>query len=274
MANQIEVLKQTELLGQQFEVYGTLEEPLFKAKDVTNMLGLTNPREVMSRVDDDERCKLNLPRQGATWMLTENGLYEVLMQSRKPIAREFKKGVKAILKEIRKTGGYMAARADETPEEIMARAMELAKAALERQRKTARLYKDDRELVDAFCALSLPSYCWARPISLEELAAMLRKRGYDTGKKRLASWLRKKGYLRRQYGKYDRPTELALRHHYFETDKVATINNIGEVFIEDKVMISLAGQMDLIEEFIEDHGGGESDLNSWFFAYKEEGGAE
>ena len=94
--NQIEVLKRTELLGQQFNVYGTLEEPLFKAKDVTDMLGLTNPREVMSRVDDDERCKLNLPRQGETWMLTEDGLYEVLMQSRKPIAKQFKKGVKGI----------------------------------------------------------------------------------------------------------------------------------------------------------------------------------
>lgn len=106
--NQIEVLKRTELLGQQFNVYGTLEEPLFKAKDVTDMLGLTNPREVMSRVDDDERCKLNLPRQGETWMLTEDGLYEVLMQSRKPIAKQFKKGVKEILKSIRRTGEFKA----------------------------------------------------------------------------------------------------------------------------------------------------------------------
>lgn len=108
MKEQIEVLKQTELLGQQFNVYGTLAEPLFKAKDVTDMLGLTNPREVMSRVDDDERCKLNLPRQGETWMLTEDGLYEVLMQSRKPIAKQFKKGVKEILKSIRRTGEFKA----------------------------------------------------------------------------------------------------------------------------------------------------------------------
>lgn len=275
--NEISILKKTELFGNNFTVYGTVEEPLFLAKDIARLINHSDVSTMMQPIDADEKLIQTMLVSGQNrkvWMLTENGLYEVLMQSRKPIAREFKKGVKAILKEIRKTGGYMAARADETPEEIMARAMELAKAALERQRKTARLYKDDRELVDAFCALSLPSYCWARPISLEELAAMLRKRGYDTGKKRLASWLRKKGYLRRQYGKYDRPTELALRHHYFETDKVATINNIGEVFIEDKVMISLAGQMDLIEEFIEDHGGGESDLNSWFFAYKEEGGAE
>ena len=124
MANQIEVLKQTELLGQQFEVYGTPQEPLFKAKDVALMLGLTNQRDFVQRVDEDERCKLNLPPQGETWMLTENGLYEVLMQSRKPIAKQFKKGVKAILKDIRQTGGYVATQVEDTPEMIMARALQ------------------------------------------------------------------------------------------------------------------------------------------------------
>ena len=131
--NQIEVLKQTELLGQQFNVYGTLEEPLFKAKDVTDMLGLTNPREVMSRIDDDERCKLNLPRQGETWMLTEDGLYEVLMQSRKPIAKQFKKGVKKILHEIRVKGGYIVSRENESDEDLMARALVVAKSTLRRR---------------------------------------------------------------------------------------------------------------------------------------------
>lgn len=64
------------------------------------------------------------------WLLTEDGLYEVLMQSRKPIAKEFKKGVKEILKTIRKTGGYIATKQDDTPEEIMARALTIAQATL------------------------------------------------------------------------------------------------------------------------------------------------
>lgn len=134
MANQIEVLKQTELLGQQLNVYGTPQQPLFKAKDVTDMLSLTNPREVITRVDEDERCKLNLPRQGETWFLTENGLYELLFQSRKPIARQFKRGVKTILNEIRKTGGYLASHADDTPEIIMARALQVAQATINRKK--------------------------------------------------------------------------------------------------------------------------------------------
>ena len=136
MANQIEVLKQTELLGQQFEVYGTPQEPLFKAQDVADMLQLTNSRDMVSRVDEDERCKLNLRSQaGETWMLTENGLYEVLMQSRKPIAKQFKKGVKAILKEIHTNGGYISHHSEDTPEMIMARALQVAQSTIERHAK-------------------------------------------------------------------------------------------------------------------------------------------
>lgn len=129
------VLKQTELCGQQFNVYGTPRDPLFKAQDVADMLGLTNVSDMVIRVDEEERSKLNLGRQGETWFLTESGLYEVLMQSRKPIAKQFKKGVKAILKEIRQTGGYLATTQDDTPELIMARALQVAQATIENHKQ-------------------------------------------------------------------------------------------------------------------------------------------
>ena len=136
MLETTKVLKQTELLGQQFEVYGTPQEPLFKAQDVAAMLSLTNVSDMMKRVDEDEATKLNLGSQsGETWMLTENGLYEVLMQSRKPIAKQFKKGVKTILKEIRTNGGYIATHHDDTPELIMARALQVAQSTIERHAK-------------------------------------------------------------------------------------------------------------------------------------------
>lgn len=102
----VKIISRSTLLGREIDVYGTTEEPLFKAKDVAEWLELTNITDMVSRVDDEERCKLNLGRQGDGWFLTEDGLYEVLMQSRKPIAKQFKKGVKEILKKIRKTGSY------------------------------------------------------------------------------------------------------------------------------------------------------------------------
>ena len=96
-----ELLQTTQLCGISLSVYGTPAEPLFKAKEVADILGLTNPSDLIQRVDEDERAKFNLGRQGETWLLTEQGLYEVLMQSRKPVARQFKAGVKALLKALR-----------------------------------------------------------------------------------------------------------------------------------------------------------------------------
>lgn len=106
--NEIKVLRKTEVLDKDFIVYGTIENPLFLAKDIASWIELTNVSDMVSRVDESELTKLNLGgQQGETWFLTEDGLYEVLMQSRKPIAKEFKKEVKRILKDIRKTGGYV-----------------------------------------------------------------------------------------------------------------------------------------------------------------------
>lgn len=136
MLNQpIQVLKQTELLGHQFAVYGTAENPLFLAKEVGEVLEYSesNSSKLTNLVDDDEKVRNIVTTPGGNqevWMLTEDGLYEVLMQSRKPIAKQFKKGVKQILHEVRTTGGYIATKAEDTPEEIMARALTIAQATL------------------------------------------------------------------------------------------------------------------------------------------------
>lgn len=107
--NELKVLNEQEVLGKHFKVYGTPEEPLFLAKDVADWIEHSNPRMMLQTVDDDEKGVRNVYTPGGmqeAWCLTEDGLYEVLMQSRKPIAKEFKKKVKEILKTIRKHGLY------------------------------------------------------------------------------------------------------------------------------------------------------------------------
>lgn len=102
------------------------------------MLNHPNTSELVKLVDDDEKLTSTILRSGQNrevWMLTENGLYEVLMQSRKPIAKQFKKGVKAILKEIRKTGGYIATTQEDTSELIMARALQVAQATIDKHQQ-------------------------------------------------------------------------------------------------------------------------------------------
>lgn len=109
--NELKVLNEQEVLGKQFRVYGTAEEPLFLAKDVAEWIeyDTSSVHKMLANVDDDEKVRKNVPTLGGTqesWCLTENGLYEVLMQSRKPIAKQFKKEVKEILNTIRKHGIY------------------------------------------------------------------------------------------------------------------------------------------------------------------------
>lgn len=138
----LQVLNKSELLGRQFTVYGTAENPLFIAKEVAEMIGHSNITKMLELVDEDEKAVILLPTnqkleglQSNTQysFLTEDGLYEVLMQSRKPIAKQFKKGVKAILKEIRTKGGYIPTTEQDTPEVIMAKALKYADTKIKEQ---------------------------------------------------------------------------------------------------------------------------------------------
>lgn len=111
--NELKVLNEQEVLGKQFRVYGTAEEPLFLAKDVAEWIeySVSNVSKMLAAVDDEEKTIHTISTSGSNyqteaWFLTEDGLYEVLMQSRKPIAKQFKKEVKDILKTIRKHGIY------------------------------------------------------------------------------------------------------------------------------------------------------------------------
>lgn len=93
------------LMGKTFNVYGTVEEPLFKAKDVADWIEHSNLTVMVNSVDEDERVisrtKDSLDRENSATFLTENGVYEVLMLSRKPVAKEFKKEVKKMLHALR-----------------------------------------------------------------------------------------------------------------------------------------------------------------------------
>ncbi|MHB9781525.1 BRO family protein [Streptococcus sp. 10F2] len=131
----MEVVTRTVFHGHPLDIYGSIEEPLFLARAVAEMIdysktsqGKYNTTQMLKAVDEDEKIKaivginiLNTPtteifRSGQQmWFLTEQGLYEVLFQSRKPIAKEFKKWVKQILKEIRQQGYYIAGELVEEP---------------------------------------------------------------------------------------------------------------------------------------------------------------
>ncbi len=101
----LQVIEQREILGKQLTMYGDFEDPLFLAKEVAEWIENKQPTQMVELVDEDEKLKCIINTSGQNremWFLTEDGLYEVLMQSRKPIAKQFKKEVKTLLKNIRK----------------------------------------------------------------------------------------------------------------------------------------------------------------------------
>lgn len=144
--NEVKIINKSNLLDKEIDVWGSVERPLFRAKDVVDWLKAKNVSMVIDRVDEEERLKLNLGRQGGdTWFLTEDGLYELLMQSRKPIAKQFKKGVKKILHEIRAKGGYIATNENDSDEDIMARAYVIAQRTLARREERIRQLETQTE---------------------------------------------------------------------------------------------------------------------------------
>ena len=105
----VDILRTINAQGHELNIYGTTEEPLFLAVEVAKMIDYSvgNTGWMLNTVDEDEKLTLEILRAGQRrqmWFLTEDGLYEVLMQSRKPIARRFKRAIKDILKDLRLSG--------------------------------------------------------------------------------------------------------------------------------------------------------------------------
>lgn len=105
------VIQKTVILGKNIRMYNSVDNPLFLAKDVAEWIDYSksNVSKMLKTVDDDEKtirtiCTSGSNYQTEAWFLTEDGLYEVCMQSRKPIAKQMKKEIKLYLKSIRLTG--------------------------------------------------------------------------------------------------------------------------------------------------------------------------
>ena len=287
MKKEIQVLKQTELLGHQFTVYGTPEEPLFRAKDVAEFIEHTNVSKMVQSLDEDEKVKCfgiikditngyseceSIDYNGSVSLfLTEYGLYEVLMQSRKPIAKQFKKGVKAILKEIRTKGGYMVAREDESPEEIMSRALIIAQETIERKNKqiselNEAVSEKDQQLCDKDQQIKekqqeiiekTPGYNFSKAVEtsgnsilIGELARILAQNGVKIGQKRLFEFLRSNGYLFKSGTQYNQPTQRAVEMGLFEIKKTVITASDGSQIIKNTTKVTPKGQIYFVNKFI------------------------
>ena len=112
-------------------------EPWFVAKDVCDILGIQNPTDALNKqLEDFERTRFNLGRQGEANIISESGFYTLVLRSRKPIAKPFRLWVTSeVLPQIRKTGGYIPVKEEDTDLEIMAKAHQIMERTIEEKNK-------------------------------------------------------------------------------------------------------------------------------------------
>ena len=272
--NETSIIKQAEMFGKQLTVYGTPEEPLFLAKEVAEWLEHPNPSELVKLVDKEERLTSTLLRSGQgrqMWFLTEDGLYEILMLSRKPIAKQFKKGVKKILKEIRKTGGYIAANAEMSDEEIMSRALDIAHRTIERKNaelkelesknaeqrqiiadKDNAIAERDRKIEeDAPKVATADALCVSKDAcDIGVFAKILTQNGYDIGKNRLFDYLRKHKYLFKRGG-FNFPYQKYVERKIFEVcESTVPVPGKSQHITSFKTLVTGKGQVYFINLFL------------------------
>jgi anti-repressor protein len=234
-------------------------EPLFCAADVCKALGYTNPRKaVADHIDEGDVTKRDTPTTSGVQTITfvnESGLYSLIFGSRLDSAKAFKKWVTSeVLPAIRKTGGYISTKADDTPEMIMARAVLVAQATIEKQSKqiaeqTAKIEADAPKVLFADAVAGSSSSCL-----IGDLAKVLTQNGYKIGQNRLFEKLRNEGYLGTKGEYYNVPNQRYQEMGLF-TIKKRTVNNPdGSIIVKATTKVTGKGQQYFINKFI-----GESD---------------
>lgn len=204
-------------------------EPMFCLPDVCKALELSNSRVVSARLDDDERCKLDLPRQGETWFITESGLHAVILRSDKPNAKKFRKWVTSeVLPSIRKNGGYIAGQETLSDDELLSKALLVAHNKIaERdkiiEQKQARIEQMKPKAIFADAVATSRT-----SILIGDLAKLICQNGYQIGQKRLFEWLRNNGYLCKRKGtQWNMPTQKSMELGLFEVKESVHVNSNG-----------------------------------------------
>lgn len=236
--------------NEQFGALRTYEEDgqvLFCGKDVAKSLGYKNPNKAIG--DHCRGITKRYPIQdsfGRTQeavFITEPDLYRLITHSKLPTAEKFERWVfEEVLPAIRRTGGYMVAKQDETPEQIMARAVLVAQDTIARQKREIEELKPKALFADAVAASD--GTCL-----VGELAKMLKQNGVSIGQNRLFAWMREHGYLGKTGSNRNVPTQRAMEQGLFRIKETAVTHSDGHVTINRTPKVTGKGQRCFIDAF-------------------------
>lgn len=229
-------------------------EPWFVAKDVCDILGISNNRDAIAALDDDEKNTVaipdGIPGNPNKTIVSEPGLYKLVMRSRKPEAKEFQRWVThEVLPSIRKHGGYLAGQEQMTPEQMVLASMRYLESKISEQQATI---DDQAGQLEA----QKPKVLFADAVGASdgtclvgELAKMLTQAGYTVGQNRLFRQLRDDGFLGKVGQNRNVPLQRWLEQGLFRIKETAITHPDGHVTLNRTTKVTGKGQRYLIDYY-------------------------
>ena len=230
-------------------------EPWFVASDVAKALGYENPSRDVQRhckkVNKITQTTDSVVPPLTVLIIPESDVYRLVMRSNLPAATEFQDWIcEEVVPSIRRTGGYLATKPDDTPESIMARAVLIAQDTIKR------LEDRNSELEGAVSEMK-PKALFADSVAsstssilVGQLAALIRQNGVDMGQNRLFEWMRGRGYLVSSGARRNSPTQKSLDMGLFEVKERAINNPDGSVRLTLTTKVTGKGQIYFVNKFV------------------------
>ena len=229
-------------------------QPWFVAKDVCGILGLANMRSSLAALDEDEKGVHTMDTLGGNQEMTvisEPGLYSLILRSRKPEAKTFKRWVThEVLPSIRRHGMYAT--------ESVVDAMLADPEAMIRTLTALKEERAKRALLEKQVEADAPKVVFADAVAsaktdilIGDLAKILRGNGVATGQRRLFEWLRVNGYLIRQKGSsWNMPTQKAMDMGLFRVKETVVTHADGHTTVNRTTKVTGRGQTYFVNKFL------------------------
>ena len=229
-------------------------EPWFVAKDVCDVLELSNVGQALARLDDDEKSSITLndgtPGNPNKAIVSESGLYALVLASRKPEAHEFKRWVThEVLPQIRKTGGYIPTTDVDDDMTILAKAVMIGQRTMEAQKRRIAEQSEHIKVLEPKARFADAVAASDGTCLIGELAKMLRQNGLDIGQNRLFEILRQDGYLGKTGSNRNVPTQKAMDLGLFRIKETAITHSDGHVTINRTAKVTGKGQTYFINRY-------------------------
>ena len=226
-------------------------ETYFVGKDVAEALRYNEPHKAIQRhVEEDDRMKHPVAdstgRDQETWIITESGLYSLILSSKLKSAKRFKHWVTSeVLPSIRKHGVYAVDELLNNPDMAIK-----AFTALKEEREKNKILQADNDRMKPKEIFADAVATSKQSILIGQLAKLICQNGHEIGQQRLFRWMRENGYLMKHGSNYNMPMQRYVEHGLFEIKESAVTNPDGSVRIAKTTVVTGKGQVYFINKFL------------------------